>query len=103
MRFDIRLVSVSSLAAMGIFALTLSAEARIRCNEGYQVVAGNEISTPYCRDTYLAQIARAHGAKVSDAAIRNNPNLKNEICRWIGRDNRVRDICNNIDGGSRGR
>jgi hypothetical protein len=51
---------------------------------------GQPISTPYCRDNYLlASVARKYGFKVSDAAIRNNPSRKEEICRYIGSDIRV--------------
>jgi hypothetical protein len=77
------------------------AHAGIVCREGFQVSGGQEISTPYCNDNYVAQVARKYGMKVSNEEIRNNPNRKDEVCRFIGYDNRVRDYCNTYDGGSR--
>ena len=41
--------------------------------------------------------------RVSDAEVRNNPSKKDEICRWIGFDNRIRSYCNTDDGRGRGR
>lgn len=77
------------------------AQARIICNESYQVVGGREIATPYCADNYLAQVARSYGVRVSDSAVRNNPGRKGEICRMIGHDIRVQDAC--AGDSSRGR
>lgn len=74
-------------------ALAAPAHARIVCKDDYQVVQGNHISTPYCADNYLARVAREYGVRVSDATIRNNPNKKREVCRFIGHDIRVADNC----------
>jgi hypothetical protein len=79
------------------------ASAAMKCRDDYQVVQGREISTPYCADNYLARVAREYGVKVSDAAIRNNPNKKSEVCRFIGHDPRVKENClNETSRGSRG-
>jgi hypothetical protein len=70
----------------------------------YQVVNGQEISTPFCRDNALAALARGYGFNVSDAAIRNSPERKQEACRWIGSDIRARPACDEMlpyDGGDR--
>jgi hypothetical protein len=67
----------------------------IDCNGPWQTVSGQEIATPYCEDNYLGQIARAAGLRVSNLEIRRNPNKKGEVCRFVGHDNRVRDICSN--------
>jgi hypothetical protein len=77
------------------------AKAAIVCHEGFQVSGGHEISTPYCNDNYVAEVARKHGLKVSNEEIRNNPARKDEVCRFISSDIRVRDYCNTDDGGSR--
>jgi len=77
------------------------AEARIVCHEGYQVVGGREIATPYCDDNFLAEVARERGFAVTNEAIRNNPKLKQKVCRWIGSDNRVRHNCD-TEGGFHG-
>ncbi len=74
------------------------AEARIVCREGYQVVNGQEIATPYCADNYVAEVARQRGIKVSNEAVRNSPSLKNEICRKIGSDIRIKHDCD-VDHG----
>lgn len=83
----------SALAATALILASLPAEARIKCNGSYQTVGGNEIATPYCQDNYLAKVARQYGMRVSDAAVRNNPNLKREVCRLVGYDIRVSDVC----------
>lgn len=74
-----------------------AADAKILCRDGYQVVQGREISTPYCNDNYVAAIARKHGFKVSDAEIRNNPAKKNEVCRFISSNIEIRHYCNDSD------
>lgn len=95
-------------AALGLLALPLAfiasaapAEARIRCVDGFQIVNGSPIATPYCQDELVAQVARERGMKVSAAAIRNNPNLKRNVCAFVGRDNRIHIAC--IDANSVGR
>lgn len=76
------------------------ANAKIRCSDdGYQRVGGSWLSTPFCQDNLVAQVAREHGVRVSDAEIRNNPNRKGEVCRFIGSDNRVRNACSGYDNG----
>lgn len=88
----------AALPALAIFAVAgfaaAPAEAKIRCKGPYQIVKGvGAISTPYCGDNYLASIARAYGMRVSNAAIRNNPNAKKDACRLVGHDIRVQDLC----------
>jgi hypothetical protein len=70
-----------------------SAEAAIRCEGRFQIVKGQRLSTPYCEDHLLAELARARGFRISDAAIRNSPTAKADACRLVGHDMRVRDIC----------
>lgn len=82
-----------AISALMLGAFANPASAAIRCNDDYQVVQGNEISTPYCGDNYLANVARKYGIRVSNAEIRNNPNRKGEVCRMIGHDIRVKDAC----------
>ena len=38
-------------------------------------------------------MARGYGIQVSGRVIRGNPNKKEEVCRAIGHDSRVNDIC----------
>lgn len=83
----------AALGAAAMLVTATTAEARIACNKGYQTVQGNEISTPYCQDQYVADVARQYGVRTSGAAVRNNPNHKREVCRLIGRDIRVQQAC----------
>ena len=86
-------------------AVTLAqpAEAKIKCSEGYQLVDGAMLSTPYCRDNYVAAVARQYGMNAPDAKVRNNPNFKREICRWIGHDIRAKDSCEEVEPSGRNR
>ena len=70
-----------------------SALGAIRCNGAYQINSLGEFHTPYCEDGYLAQVARAFGWRVSGDQIRANYGLKAEICRAIGFDSRILEIC----------
>ena len=92
---------ISTIALAGLLATT--AQARIICRDGFQVVRGQEISTPYCNDNRVAAVARRHGFRVSDAEIRNNPARKDEVCRFISSNIEVRDYCNTSEGRERGR
>ena len=86
---------ITSLAvASGLFVFAQSgAEARILCDGNYQIVNGLPVSTPYCRDLNLVNVARTYGWKVSFEAIRYSDSTKAEVCRAIGHDNRVREAC----------
>lgn len=81
----------------GSFLLAAAtAASAIECQEDYQIVQGQPISTPYCRDGYLAQVARQYGFKTTAEAVRNNPSRKEEICRFIGNDIRVQTACSEV-------
>ena len=84
---------VLAAAFMAGLVVTVSPAEAINCKGRYQVVQGNLLSTPYCEDNYLAQVARGYGTRVSARQIRNNPHRKAEVCRHIGHDNRISDIC----------
>lgn len=86
---------------MALLASAQSAEARIKCVNGNQIVNGVPLATPYCQDELVAKVAREHGIKVSAASIRENPNLKRNVCQHVGRDNRIYLAC--IDANSVGR
>jgi hypothetical protein len=94
--------AVTALAA-AISAPQDRAEARIVCDGPYQIIQGSPHATPYCEDNYLAAVARGYGLRVSSAAVRNNPSVKAEVCRTVGYDSRVREICANYLPGDRGR
>jgi hypothetical protein len=86
---------IASLAvASGLFVLAQSgAEARIACSGDFQLVNGLPVSTPYCRDWNLTTVARSYGWKVSFDDIRYSEFTKASVCRAIGHDNRVQEVC----------
>ncbi len=86
---------VGLLTGSFLLAAATTASA-IECQEDYQIVQGQPISTPYCRDGYLAQVARQYGFKTTAEAVRNNPSRKEEICRFIGNDIRVQTACSEV-------
>jgi hypothetical protein len=82
--------------AAGFLALAAAATpaSAIECNGNFQVQRnGNEISTPYCADGYLAVVAREYGMRVSAESIRYNPSVKEKACRFVGEDIRVKSTC----------
>lgn len=83
------------VAALGAVVALTSPAAAIKCEKGFQRVQGNLIATPYCQDQYLAQVARQYGFKASAGRIRNDPNYKKEICRFVFSDIRVQTACLN--------
>ena len=87
-------------AAMAVLAALVAAtpaSAEIKCQEGAQLIQGNWMATPYCQDKLLFEVANARGFKTSFAAIRENPNHKKELCRFLFTDIRVQMTC--LDAG----
>lgn len=100
-----RITPLALPAALAVVLLAVAdraAEARPRCHEGYQTIQGRSLSTPYCEDEYLAQVAREYGSRISADTIRSNPNAKRDLCRFIGRDIRINQACIQFQG-ARGR
>jgi hypothetical protein len=89
-------IGYSLLVIAGSIFLPEPANARIECRNGNQLVAGNWISTPYCEDLRVAEVAAEYGMNVSASAIRNNPNVKKDVCRLIGHDIRVDMACSTV-------
>jgi hypothetical protein len=83
----------AALATALSLGLAAPAEARIVCRNGSQLVAGNYIATPYCQDELVASVARGYGMKASASRVRNNPNYKREVCRFVGHDIRISEYC----------
>jgi hypothetical protein len=100
-----RRIIASAVLGTGLLMLAHGgADARILCDGNYQIVNGNPISTPYCREVYLGYVARTYyGWSISDQAIRYSESAKAQLCRAIGFDNRVQEVCAPYrpDGGSR--
>lgn len=80
-----------------------AAAGKIVCNDEYQVVNGREINTPYCADRYLAKVARERGINVTFQQIRQQPGVKDAICRRIGSDIRVHFNCAGLTDRDNGR
>lgn len=90
--------SALGLALAASVATAPPVEAKIACKDGFQLSGGNWISTPYCNDEHLAQIARRHGFKISGQEVRDNPAEKYRLCRFIGRTAEANGYCPD-DGG----
>ena len=85
-------------AAAFVTLMALAAKAEIVCDGNYQLVNGSMITTPYCRDTNLARLARANGFTVTNEAILYNPNKKRDICRYMSSNINVMLACLEVQG-----
>lgn len=95
-------VAAAVALSAAVLAGAPAAEAKIACRNGYQIVEGTALATPYCQDNLVAAVARENGIRVSDAEIRNNPNLKRHVCSMVGRDIRIYQACIDTFSGRRG-
>src|SRR5262245_49918964 len=96
-----KLVASAALASGLLVMAQGAAEARIQCDGNFQIVNGIPVSTLYCREWTLAQVARSRGWDVTVDSIRYNETTKARVCRSVGADNRVLEICGpyRTDGG----
>lgn len=83
-----------SLAAATLCLAISPAGAALRCKGPYLQTRSGEVRTLFCEDEYLAQVARTRGDTVTGAQIRASFSLKGQVCRLVGNDIRVDDICN---------
>jgi hypothetical protein len=89
----LKIAHCAALAAGLMAAQTLPAAA-IECDGNFQIMRnGGRIATPYCQDTNVARVAREYGMRVSAEAVRQNPSVKERVCRFAGDDLRIRDAC----------
>jgi len=89
-----RKIIASAIVGAGLLALVSGgADAAIRCDGNYQDVNGQPVSTLYCREMNLAHVARQFGWRVSADEIRYSESKKAQVCRAIGFDNRVQEVC----------
>lgn len=95
--------TICLLTACAAVTMAQSASASIKCSKGFQVVGGSLLSTPYCQDQLVAEVAQQYGMHTSAAAIRNNPNYKRHVCRLIGQDIRIKETCEQVNPTSHGR
>src|SRR5262245_31252647 len=97
-----RKIMASLAVASGLLIFAQGdAEARIVCEGNFQNVNGLAVATPYCRELNLARVAQSYGWRVTVDAIRQSESTKAQVCRAIGHDNRVQEICSPYrpDGG----
>ena len=80
------------LATALMALLPASGQARIVCDNEFQVVQGSPIAAPACADRYLARVAQGYGMRVTHVDIRN-PGVKARVCEFVGNDIRLRSIC----------
>jgi hypothetical protein len=98
-----RIAALTLMAAAVAAGQSTPADAQIRCEGRFQVIQGSLHSTPWCEDAYLTAVAREYGMRVDPKAVRNDPGVKAQVCRFVGRDGRVRDICTGyLNEGRRG-
>ncbi len=88
---------LTAAACVLTFSQPTPLEARIVCKNGVQKSSGQWIVTPYCMDALLGTVARQYGMRVSNRTLRNNSNRKRHVCRLVGQDIRVRDICRQVN------
>jgi hypothetical protein len=86
------IASATFIAAALLVSLPGTGQARIVCDNEFQVVSGSPIATPACADRYLAKVAQGYGMRVSHVDIRN-PGTKARVCEFVGNDFRLRSIC----------
>jgi hypothetical protein len=87
-------IAAAAALASGLVVLGQGgAEARIQCDGNFQIVRGQPVSTLYCQERELARVARTFGWRVSVNEIRHSESKKAQVCRAIGFDNRVREVC----------
>jgi hypothetical protein len=87
---------IIAAALLGAGLLTLAhggAEAAIACDGNFQIVRGYPVATLYCREWNLARVARKFGWHVSVDEIRYSESRKAQLCRAIGFDLEVQDVC----------
>jgi hypothetical protein len=89
-----RKLIASAVVGAGVLALApVGANAAIECDGNFQIVKGYPVSTPFCREANLAYVARSYGWHITLQDIRYSESKKAELCRAIGYDNRVQEIC----------
>ncbi len=94
-----RSTMVIGVASLSLMSFASAADAKIVCNKGNQLVQGSWLSTPYCRDGYVAEVARDYGFTASAAKVRNNPMYKQRLCQFIGQDIRIKEACDEVNPG----
>lgn len=97
-----RSMMIGSVASIALVSIASAANAKMTCRNGSQLVQGSWISTPYCEDAYVAEVARQYGFQATAAAVRSNPMFKQRLCRFIGQDIRIKESCDQVLPNGRG-
>jgi hypothetical protein len=79
-----RALKFAVIVAVSFVKLDRPADARILCDDNFQIINGQRVSTPYCEDEQLARALRVRGIQISGQALRANPELKRESCLSAG-------------------
>jgi len=85
--------AASAIAVIAASAISHPASAAIRCDGNFQITSQGPIATPFCEDNHLAIVAREHGMRYSASQIRRNVGIKEQVCRVVGHDIRVKNTC----------
>jgi hypothetical protein len=96
-----RLKITAGIAGTIFASFAGSAQAGIVCEKGFQRVQGSWLSTPYCRDAYVALVAQEYGFSATPAHVRSDPLFKQRLCRFIGQDIRIKESCDEVNPGTR--
>jgi hypothetical protein len=91
-----RMAIVVAMAGIILGGLAPAAEAEIKCKNGFQLVQGSLLSTPYCQDALVAKVAHEYGFSATAAEVRSNPMFKQRLCRFIGQDIRIKETCSEV-------
>lgn len=83
------------LSAVAFGMPSKTASAAVYCAGNFQITQHGPITTPYCQDNNLAQVAREYGMRVTNEAVRYNVGIKKQVCRLVGYDIRVKNTCSN--------
>jgi hypothetical protein len=87
------------MVIIGALAASAVAEAKLVCDGPYLKTSQGEARTAYCEYNYLAQVAGKHGLHVTGDELRNSFSKMISVCQLVFSDNRVWDICENVNPG----
>ena len=80
-----------SIFAYGVLAANpefTNSRAAPQCKDGFQLIKGLWIATPYCGEIWLAKVSG-----YSVRAIRNDPSARQLACQMYGSDPKVASLC----------
>jgi hypothetical protein len=93
----IRFLTVSTFASL-LALISHTDSANAKCNGPYLQNSQGEVRTSNCEYDYLARVAASYGLHVSGDQLRNSFSEMISVCQLVHHDNRVWDICQNVNG-----